>query len=122
MAGGVRPGAGRPAGSKDKAPRLKRTDILIARREDWDRWERNSHALEKARKRLLEIIEDPETATRDVLNAIKLIEERGMGKVGEEREPPTSQPLLILMPGRDGGYQQLKEGDFFEGEFVDRPD
>jgi hypothetical protein len=106
-------------GARDKAPRLKRTDVLNARREDWDRWENNNHALEKVRKRLLEIVEDPNAAHRDVLRAVDMIENRGLGKVTEQREQPVSQPLWIMLPQPGGGYERLGEGSIIEGEFSD---
>lgn len=114
--GGRRSGAGRPAGSRDKSPRIKRVDVLNARREDWDKWEKNSNALAKARKRLLEIIEDKETTPRDVIAAVKMMEERGLGRPTEEREA-TPQQTLVIVRQPEPSYVA---GPIVEGEIVQR--
>ena len=96
--GGKRSGAGRPKGAKDNAPRIKRQDVLNARQEEWDDWERKEGALAKVRKRLLEIIVDPKTSARDAIAAANIMETRGMGKPGEQREQLPQQQLLIIRP------------------------
>lgn len=118
--GGRRPGAGRPKGSRDSRPRIRRADVLNARREAWDAWEKKTDALRKIREVLLEIVLDPDVPARDRIKAAQLIEERGLGRPTEEHEQPVAQPLLIMLPGPDGGYRKLEalpEANVIEGEF-----
>ena len=120
--GGARAGAGRPRGSKDSRPRIRRADILNARREDWDRWEESTGALRKAREALLARIESGETKDSDLIKAVQLLEDRGLGRPTEEREQVVSQPLTIVMPNPDGGWTrvsgELPEPNVIEGEVV----
>lgn len=120
--GGARAGAGRPRGSKDSRPRIRRADILNARREDWDRWEESTGALRKAREALLARIESGEMKDSDLIKAVQLLEDRGLGRPTEEREQVVSQPLMIVMPNPDGGWTrvsgELPEPNVIEGEVV----
>ena len=117
--GGSRAGAGRPSGARDTSPRLKRADVLSARREDWDKWEQNTGALRKARKRLLDIIEDPDTNAREVLAAVKMLEERGLGRPTEEREPQPQQTLVIVRQAESVFLPAGPETPVIVGEITD---
>lgn len=122
----ARPGAGRPKGSKDSRPRIRKSEILDSRRAQWDKWEQQTGALARARKVLLQIMEDEEASNRDRLRAIQMLEDRGMGAVRTETEQPVAQPLMIFLPREDGGFaryedvaRMLEDGNTVEGEIVD---
>jgi len=108
--GGKRPGAGRPKGSKT----IRRSDVINARKEDWDKWEKNTKALERVRKMLLEIVEDTTASARDRIAAGNIIEQRGLGKATEEREQLPSPTLVIIRPGE----QPKLDTSTIEGEIV----
>jgi hypothetical protein len=114
--GGKRKGAGRKAGSKDKEPRIKRADVLAARQEEWDDWERKEGAMAKVRKRLLAIVEDPQTSARDAIAAANIMETRGLGKPTETREQLPQQQLLIIRPNE---VPQLSDPNVIEIEVRD---
>lgn len=111
-------GPGRPMGAKDSRPRIKRADILNARREEWDKWERNTGALKRARSVLLQIMEDPKATNSDRLKAIQMLEDRGMGKVTEEREAQPVQVLQIIRATAEG-FARLNPGREYETREVD---
>jgi hypothetical protein len=115
--GGKRPGAGRPPGSKDSSPRIKRADVLNARREQWDAWEKSQGALKKVRKRLLAIVENG--SDKDALAAAKLVEERGLGRPVEAREELPQQTLVIITTGDAVPTPQQIEAGYIEGEVVE---
>lgn len=108
----------RPKGVKETAPRVRRQDVLNARREEWDKWERRHGVLGKVRRVLLRIIEDENTSTRDKLRAIEMIENRGLGKVAEEHEQPPVQVLQIIRPSLDG-FERLNPAQTYEAVEVE---
>jgi len=108
----------RPKGVKEIAPRMKRLDYLNARREDWDRWETRNGALKRARRVLMEIMEDPGVNARDRLKAVEMLETRGMGRPGQEQEQAAVTVLQIIRASADG-YERLNPGQTWEATTVE---
>ncbi len=108
--GGHRKGSGRPKGTKDKTPRLKRTDVLNANREKWAEWSQHDGLLKKVRKRLGEIVDSPDSSNKDAILASKLLLEYDVGRPSEAKEVQPAQPLQIFLTAPDGGYTQLEPG------------